>query len=62
MKEFFEKVDFEKNQQTTNKHEKFPRGQKVNKILLFIPTGTAAIKVGLKTLMSPLLPFFILLD
>ena len=30
MKEFFEKVDFEKNQQTTKKHEKIPREQKVN--------------------------------
>ena len=32
LKEFFEKVDFEKNQQTTKKkkHEKFPRGQRVN--------------------------------
>ena len=28
LKEFFEKVDFEKNQQTTTKHEKFPRGQR----------------------------------
>ena len=24
LKEFFKKVDFEKNQQTTNKHEKLP--------------------------------------
>ena len=29
LKEFFEKVDFEKNWQTTKKHEKFPRGQRV---------------------------------
>ena len=29
MKEFFEKVDFEKKQMT-KKHEKFPRGQTVN--------------------------------
>ena len=29
MKEFFEKVDFEKNQQTTKKHEIFPWGQRV---------------------------------
>ena len=28
-KEFFEKVDFEKNQQTTKKHENFPRRQRV---------------------------------
>ena len=28
LKEFFEKVDFEKNQQTTKKHENFPGGQK----------------------------------
>ena len=32
LKESFEKVDFEKNQQTTKKHEKLPRGQKVNRI------------------------------
>ena len=31
MKEFFEKADFEKNQQTTKKHEKFPSMQKVKK-------------------------------
>ena len=30
LKEFFEKDDFEKNQQTTKKHEKFPRGKGVN--------------------------------
>ena len=28
LKEFFEKVDFEKNQQTTKKHEKFLMGTK----------------------------------
>ena len=27
MKEFFKKVDFEKNQQTTKKHENFPGGK-----------------------------------
>ena len=27
---FFEKVDFEKSQQTTKKHEKLPRRQRVN--------------------------------
>ena len=30
LKELFEKVDFEKNQQTTKKREKLPRGQRVN--------------------------------
>ena len=30
LKEFFEKVEFEKNQQTTKKHAKLPRGQRVN--------------------------------
>ena len=30
LKEFFEKVDFEKNQQTTKKHEKLPSRQRVN--------------------------------
>ena len=29
LKEFFEKVDFEKNQQTTKKHEKLPSMQRV---------------------------------
>ena len=29
LKEFFEKVDNEKNQQTTKKHEKLPRMQRV---------------------------------
>ena len=29
LKEFFEKVEFEKTQQTTKKHEKFPRGERV---------------------------------
>ena len=32
LKEFLEKVDFEENQQTTKKHEKFPRGQIVKDI------------------------------
>ena len=31
LKEFFENVDFEINQQTTKEHEQFPRGQRVNK-------------------------------
>ena len=30
LKEFFKKVDFEINQQTTKTLEKFPRGQRVN--------------------------------
>ena len=30
MKEFFEKVNFEKSQQTTTKHEKLPSMQRVN--------------------------------
>ena len=30
LKEFFEKVNFEKNQQTTKKHEQFPRWQRLN--------------------------------
>ena len=32
LKVLFEKVDFEKNQQRTKKHEKFSRGQRVNRI------------------------------
>ena len=35
LKEFFKQVDFEKNQQTTNKHEKFLRGQRVKKEVTF---------------------------
>ena len=34
LKEFFEKIDFEKNQQTTKKREKFPRGQRVKGCML----------------------------
>ena len=34
LKEFFEKNDFEKNQQTTKKHEKFPKGQSVKHVRL----------------------------
>ena len=34
LKEFFEKVDFEKNQQTAKKHEKFPRRQRVKDLPL----------------------------
>ena len=30
IKDFFEKIHFDKNQQTTKRHEKFPRGQIVN--------------------------------
>ena len=30
VKEFFEKVDFENNQQTKKKHEKLPSRQRVN--------------------------------
>ena len=35
LKEFFEKVDFEKNQQTTKKHEKLPRRQIVNMVNIY---------------------------
>ena len=35
LKEYFEKVDFEKNQQTTKKHEKFPRMQRVKGLIIF---------------------------
>ena len=34
----FRKVDFEKNQQSTKKHEKFPRGQRVKP---FMPSTSA---------------------
>ena len=30
LKEFFEKVDFEKKRQTTKKHERLPKRQRVN--------------------------------
>ena len=33
LKEFFEKIDFEKNQQMKKKHEKFPRGKRVKLLL-----------------------------
>ena len=32
LKEFIEKVDFERNQQTTKKHEKFLRAPRINQI------------------------------
>ena len=34
LKELFEKVDFEKIQQRTKKHEKLPRGQRVMALAL----------------------------
>ena len=34
LKEFLEKVDFEKNQQTTKKHDIFLRGQRVKTLIL----------------------------
>ena len=39
LKEFFEKVDFEKNQQTTKKHEKLPRMQTVKSAYTAIQWG-----------------------
>ena len=36
LKEFFEKVDFEKNQQTTKKREKFPRDSESKPFLLIL--------------------------
>ena len=40
LKEFFEKIDFEKNQQMTKKHEKFPRGKELRMFIghMFICT------------------------
>ena len=34
LKEFFKKIDFEKNQQTTKKHEKLPSRQRVKNTIL----------------------------
>ena len=34
LQEFFEKGDFEKNQQTTKRREKFPRGQELITMLI----------------------------
>ena len=44
LKEFFEKTNLEKNQQTTNNHEKFPSMQTVKKYNV-VPRGIAN-KVG----------------
>ena len=43
-KEFFKKVDFEKNQQTTIKHAKLPRMQSVNLPCMFWNDGTVFCK------------------
>ena len=53
LKEFFEKDDFEKNQKTTNKHSKIPRGrgQGINAILVEVS------KKGNKILVEQLLFF-----
>ena len=40
-KESFEKVDFEKNQQTTKQHKKFPGGQRLIYAADCVPTGLA---------------------
>ena len=47
LEEFFEKVDFEKNQQTTKKHEKFPGGQRVNPPPLFNPCRLEGFSQGM---------------
>ena len=47
LKDFFEKVDFEKNQQMTKKHENFSRGQRLNlhdKCLIFIHRSTSKLE------------------
>ena len=36
LKEFFQKNNFEKNQQTTKKHEKLPSRQWVNQVWLYL--------------------------
>ena len=48
LKDFFEKVDFEKNQQTTKKHKKFPRGQRVKGFIHVCSNDTSqhAVKRG----------------
>ena len=38
LKEFFEKFDFEKNQQMTKKHKNLPRRQRVDKFNTFLLT------------------------
>ena len=35
LKEFFEKVDFEKNQQTTKKHENYSGGKELKAIFIY---------------------------
>ena len=45
LKELFEKVDFEKSQQTTKKPEKFPRGQNVNIVSYYTFVSLSCIVV-----------------
>ena len=35
-KEFFEKAVYEKNQQTTKKHEKHPKGKMLNNLKIYV--------------------------
>ena len=46
LKEFFQKVNFEKNQQTTNKHEKLPSMQWV-KLIGIVMTFLASLLLEL---------------
>ena len=46
LKEFFEKVDFEKNQQTTKEHEKLPSRQRVKAWYLANTFGIWKIQMG----------------
>ena len=43
LKIFFKKIDFEKNQQTTKKYEKFPMGQRVLKAVVSISMNRVEI-------------------
>ena len=46
LKEFFENIDFEKNQQMTKKHAKLPSRQKVNLVLANSRSPNGAVQSG----------------
>ena len=57
--EFFEKVEIEKNQQTTKKHENFPRGQRVESHVITSTTVQSLHKHNIN-FVAPKLLFFVL--
>ena len=61
LKEFFEKDDFEKNQQTTKKHAKLPRMQRIKKKILLTEELSSSMLSGLRGEKKGLKPFLFLM-